>query len=447
MKKRIHLTSIILLALLLVGIALTAFSAYFFTRLDQVVHGDLYRYGLQFNYEWAGQYWAYSRQLTSCLTIAIAIIGIAALFVLIQMRIGKIESTKLVISMLLIIGIGTTSFSAFFFTRLDYVVHNDLYRYGLQFSYEWAPQYWTYARVILGLLGLVIVTNITSIALILAAERTREIRLFLSAHSPLRISSTKLIFFVLFFAGVIALSFSINFTSSILAFIGLGLIFWGALLLYIHPGKYIKQTLLDKTALPSLASLDQMITELGYTGKGVYLPPKYLKNFESNKIYISPQKGSKLPSPEQIQKEEDKTILTNLEGILITPPGAELTKLFEDTLGTNFTRVDLQFVEQNIPRLLIEDLEIAQNAHIETKNNIVHIKIENSIYKNICNEARKLKNIHASIGCPFCSAIACALAKATGKPVTIESDETSEDNQTIDIEYRLLEETEEKKEQ
>jgi len=91
-------------------------------------------------------------------------------------------------------------------------------------------------------------------------------------------------------------------------------------------------------------------------------------------------------------------------------------------------------------RLLVEDLEIAQNLQIETQRGRVHIKIENTTYKNMCMEVGKFSNISNSLGCPLCSAIACALAKATGKPVIIEKEETSEDDQTIDVEYRLLEE-------
>jgi hypothetical protein len=81
---------------------------------------------------------------------------------------------------------------------------------------------------------------------------------------------------------------------------------------------------------------------------------------------------------------------------------------------------------------------------METVNNIVHVKIENSIYKNMCQEAKKIPNICSLLGCPLCSAIASALAKATGKPVIIEKNQTDEDGQTIDIEYHLLEEPEEK---
>jgi len=438
-KTRILQRSTLILVLLLAGIVFTALSAFFFTHLDQVVHSDLYRYGLQFNYEWAGQYWTYARLMLGFLEVAMVTTGIAMIFSLIRVRTGENEPTKFVSCLLLVVGIVMTGFSAFFFTQLDHVVHNDLYRYGLQFSYEWAGQYWTYARLMLGLLSVAITTDSISITLFLAGERISEIQRFLSTRLLHKVNPIKLVCSILFFAGVIALAFSINYTSSILAFIGLGLVFWGAILFYIRPEKYVKETLLNKTALSSLANLNQIITELGYKGKGVYLPPKYLKNFDSSKVYISAREDTELPSPEDIQNEEDKLILKNPEGLLLTPQGAELVGLFEATIGTNFTKVDLQFIEQNMPRLLVEDLEIAQNVEIETENSVVHVKIENSIYKNMCKEARKLSNINGSLGCPLCSAIACALAKATGKPVIIEKDQTSEDGQTIDLEYHLLE--------
>ena len=104
----------------------------------------------------------------------------------------------------------------------------------------------------------------------------------------------------------------------------------------------------------------------------------------------------------------------------------------------------MQQIEQKMPKLLVEDLEIAQNVQIETKNNRVHVKIENSIYKYMCKEAKKSSTICSLLGCPLCSAIACTLAKATGKPVIIEKTQLSEDSQTMDIEYLLLEEPKEK---
>jgi len=273
-----------------------------------------------------------------------------------------------------------------------------------------------------------------------------------------KITPTKLVSWFLLALGLTALAFSIIYTSSILAFIGLGLTFWGALTLYITTEEYVKQTLLDHTITPSLVALNQILTELKYQGKPIYLPPKYLKDFETTKIYIPKNTNTNLPTPEEIQQQENKTFLKNPEASLITPPGISLSKLLEQTLGTSFTKVKLENLQENLSKLFIEDLEIAENIEIQTKptrvaqkmadsisviqlkNDTIQVKITNSIYKDLCKEARKLTHICGSIGCPICSAVACAIAKASGKPVTIEKTESTEDGKVIEAYYRIIEE-------
>ena len=44
-----------------------------------------------------------------------------------------------------------------------------------------------------------------------------------------------------------------------------------------------------------------------------------------------------------------------------------------------------------------------------------------------------------AIGSPLCSAIACALTKAIGKPVTIDLITSFKDGKSIQITYRILE--------
>jgi hypothetical protein len=273
-----------------------------------------------------------------------------------------------------------------------------------------------------------------------------------------KITPTRLVSVFLLALGLIALAFSIIYTSSILAFIGLGLTFWGTVTLYIASEKYVKQTLLNSIIIPSLSNLNQILTELGYQGKAVYLPPKYLKDPETSKVYIPKNKNTKLPTPEEIQQKEDKTFLKNPEAALITPPGTSLSKLLEQTLGTSFTKVKLENLQKNLSKLFIEDLEIAENLEIQTKptrvaqkaadsisviqlkNDTIQVKITNSIYDGVCKEARTLTHICGSIGCPICSAIACALAKATGKPITIDKEEQSQDGKTTRIQYHMVEE-------
>ena len=249
---------------------------------------------------------------------------------------------------------------------------------------------------------------------------------------------SKIVGWIIFGLGAAALISSISYNSQILAFIGLGLTFWGLILTYIRTEEYTKVSILNATVQPLLKTLNQIINELGYEGKAIYLPPKYLRDPESNLVYIPKQKGKVLPKPFQIEEQPNKIFIKNLNGLLITPPGSNLVQLFEESLETSFIKVDLQYLQQNMPKVLIEDFEIAQNLEIETINNIVRVKIEGITCMGLIKESKKLPKIWNNIGCPISSAIACALAKSSGKPVIITDQKTNIENQEIEIEYQLL---------
>jgi hypothetical protein len=241
--------------------------------------------------------------------------------------------------------------------------------------------------------------------------------------------------YILLLFGLLALLLSIVYTSSILTFIGLGLTFWGALLTYLRQEKYVKATLIDSTAISSIENLDKIITELKYRGKGIHLPPEYFKNPKSELVYIPKKEGTKIPRI----GETSEVFSQKAQGMFITPPGLGLANYFENELGKNFAKADLKYLQNNLPKLFMENLEIAEDLEVETENNTFHIRIINSVYKDFCSKARKFPSICGSIGCPICSAIACALTRATGKPVVVAKDDSSADGKTIDILYMILE--------
>ncbi len=264
-----------------------------------------------------------------------------------------------------------------------------------------------------------------------------------------QIRLTTTICWTLIVLGVASLIISIISISQILAFIGLGLVFWGAILLFIQPEEYTKKVLLDAAIPPSLETLNQIIKELGYRGKAIYLPPKYFKNPETTKAYLPKRQKEKAPEPNLILKQENKLFLNDQEGILFTPPGAQLTKLFEKRLGTHFTHADLDYLKQNLPKLFIDDLEIAENVEIDIKTNesstkkfgpnygTIHVKITDSIFKDTYKENNNLSEIYSTIGSPISSAIACALTKVTGKPLIIRDTQSSENGKIIKITYQI----------
>jgi len=243
--------------------------------------------------------------------------------------------------------------------------------------------------------------------------------------------------YILLLSGAIALVTSIFYSSLILAFTGLGLTFWGALLLYIKPTKYVKTSILDSAAISPLKTIDQIITDLNYKGKAIYLPPKYLKDLKGGKVFIPSKKNLGMPPVEEVA--EEKVFLKNSKGMCLTPPGLGLVNLYENELGKVFSDVDLNYLQNNLPKLFIEDLEIAEDLEINVESNMIKVKITGSINKDLCNEVRELPNICGSVGCPLCSSIAIALTRATGKSVIIEKTEVPKDGETIEANFRLLE--------
>lgn len=252
----------------------------------------------------------------------------------------------------------------------------------------------------------------------------------------LTISNNDLVAYMLLLLGLIMLLLSAPYESYFSALIGLGLTFWGALLLYLKPTKYVKQELLTATASSTLSNIEKVLAKTKFHGKGIYLPPKRLKNHESSLVFIPSKPDIALPNPEET--EEEKLSPTRSKNIFLVPPGLALSKLFEKNLGKPFTEANLNSLQAELPRLF-EQLEITKKMRFETEDDNVVVEITNHIFRDLCQETRKLPRTFEAVGCPLSSAIACALAKATGKPIIIDNEEHSQDGETTRIQYRILE--------
>ena len=146
MRASIHKkTPILPVFLSVILLILCLLSVLFFLRIDHIVHTDLYGYGLSFSFEWANQYWAYSGLLLNSIYVAFVVV-IASIFLTVAY--GRTRKTyfRNIACVLFVFGAVMIGIAAFSFVQLDYFVHSDLYRYGLQFSTAWADQYWSYSR-------------------------------------------------------------------------------------------------------------------------------------------------------------------------------------------------------------------------------------------------------------------------------------------------------------
>jgi hypothetical protein len=236
--------------------------------------------------------------------------------------------------------------------------------------------------------------------------------------------------------GAVALLFSTYTSSYVLAFIGLGLAFWGTLFLYIKPSKYVRLELLTASSSSSFINIEGMLMNAGSSLKGIYLPPKSLEDYTSSLVFVP--KTANQPLPTTAGTSTAETGSKNQPGLFVTPSGLALSKLFEEHVGKSFTEIKLEHLQTLLPKLF-EELEITKNLTVNIENDTIIVQMQNHIFEEICDETKKLERTHETLGCPLSSALACILTKTTGKPLTIEKEMRNLDGSTR-ILYRLLEE-------
>jgi hypothetical protein len=261
-----------------------------------------------------------------------------------------------------------------------------------------------------------------------------------SSTRRVRIVPVKLLNLVLIANATAAISLSIIYSSSILAIIGLGLLFWGITFAYVGTDEKVKKEILDISVSSQMMALSRMLKTLGFKGNPIYLPPGYFGNSSTYGAYVQKSGPAVLPPPKIIPQNEPAFLFEFIENppaVLMTPPGAELTQLFEKTLKTNFNRVDLAYLEKNLPKLLVEELEVAQSFEMEIKNDRVRVKIAGSPYSNP-NAETEQPSIWSLFGSPLSSAIACSIAKASGKPVMRVGPKIDFQDKPIIMEYVII---------
>jgi hypothetical protein len=64
-------------------------------RIDNIIHSDLYNFGLQYDFTWAGPYWVIFRLIYVCMVIPAAL-SVIALMSNIQIKRGKTKSTEVI---------------------------------------------------------------------------------------------------------------------------------------------------------------------------------------------------------------------------------------------------------------------------------------------------------------------------------------------------------------
>jgi len=246
-----------------------------------------------------------------------------------------------------------------------------------------------------------------------------------------------------FIVGVLLLIVSYVFASATLALIGLSLTFWGVLFFFVKSTKFVKNNVLDASILPSYKSLDRIFADLKYNGKALYIPPypkdaylpEHLGGMKDQIVFISDKDSTTTPSIEEMAQKH--FLVKNPKGVCIIPPGSGLVNVFEKELGIDLTKIDRESFNDYLSTAIVSNLELATAFKIEQEDELFHVTITNSVYRNLYSKDQNLKSVQL-VGCPLASAISCALAMTTGKCVTIAETKFSLDLKTIELWYQLV---------
>jgi hypothetical protein len=235
--------------------------------------------------------------------------------------------------------------------------------------------------------------------------------------------------------GIILLALATYYAHNVAAFIGIALTFWGALLLYIRPTRFIRKEILDSTITESSETYTKLIEELGYEGTPQHISPSTLWGLRNVVLYIP--RLDQTPKPTDEQLSAGVAIIGNPEAIKLTPPGLGLSRLIENELKTNFSTVNLEYLQYNLEKVLVEDLEIAEAFLMEISEPIVHVETKATIFDQGV-QGQNEEEGKRRISDPLNSAIACILARSTRKPVVIENVQIDPKGRTIKTDFKIL---------
>ena len=255
-------------------------------------------------------------------------------------------------------------------------------------------------------------------------------------------SSSSLIAFLFLIAGVLALLYSVVYALQVLAFIGLGLVFWAAVFGLAREGKYVDSALLDGTAKSSYSTFDRVLGDLKFDVKGYYIPsypsdvflPEYLRSLRDPVVFVSDVFDGK-PSIDEITG--GKFLSEKGRGVFFTSPGSELVVQMEKRLNTDFSKVDFHELIDFLPRFLCETFSLAKTVDVSVVGDGVVLDASGIVYQGLYRADPPMKSV-AVLGCPLVAAVASVLAKASGKTVLVSEQVLSPARCGVHVVYRFV---------
>jgi len=227
--------------------------------------------------------------------------------------------------------------------------------------------------------------------------------------------------------GIIFFGFSIVHNHTLLALTGVALTFWGALLLYVKPIDFIRKDIINVSINGYIENIQKLVNVLDYKGIPKYLSTGTLSSLQQVFLYYPKSESDFLPSDEVLS--QNKFYYENPTAIKMVPSGYDLYLLIEKELGVNFSSVNLNYLKNNLKKVIVEGLEMAKTFEMDLEDNQVSIYFSESLFDEIIINNLKME-YNFPLRDPLTSAFACIISSTTRNPTTIISLKISADKKT-----------------
>ncbi|MFY3740876.1 MAG: hypothetical protein HMLIMOIP_001321 [Candidatus Nitrosomirales archaeon] len=170
---------------------------------------------------------------------------------------------------------------------------------------------------------------------------------------------------------------------------------------------------------------------MGYSGEVIFFHPKSLTGLGQGYVFIphyvarlEANPSAKLDAlnllPYSNETNIPSTYLTP-KGVFLTAPSQGLVDLFEKELEVNFALVNLEYIQEALPKLLVEDLKMADDMSIEKyEDGNILVKVTDGPCTEMCRFVSNHTRLGNHLGCPLCSALALVISKVSARPVIIK---------------------------
>lgn len=308
----------------------------------------------------------------------------------------------------------------FLLIRLDWIVNNLLYNYGLNFSNDWVIPYQFVLRSSLVCLGIVaVVASILSFILLKAEHKYTPEKKAVPWKAKRFFNYKKNIIVIILFASAGSLGIASTILDSVaLVLAVLGLTIWGTILLLATTQKVVKVNLASLHMANSTFTCDSLLSRFGYSDYAIIDPPKTIGDNPS--LQIS-RKGEKM------------------EKTFFTPLGLDLAFLIEKKSPVDLFSLEFDVLSEFLSKMLTEEFELASGFSMSRKNDQIHVRMADFIFQDLCRQIEKSSPTSCRrLLCPICSSLACIISKATHSSISLEAESFISPN-VIEICFRTRE--------